>query len=51
MNGLLGKCSTGKNFSIWAEFVFGGQHYGEILITLVGLSFSENFNVNIARTV
>jgi len=51
MSGLLGMCSTGKNFSIWGEFVFGGQHYDEILIMLVGLSFSENFNVNIARIV
>jgi len=51
MSGLLGMCGTGKNFSIWTEFVFGGQHYGEILITFGGLSFSENFNVNIVRTV
>ena len=51
MSGLLGMCSAGKNFSFWAEFGFGGQHYDEILITLVGLGFSENFNVNVARTV
>jgi len=24
--GLLAGCGGGKNLSIWAEFVFGGQH-------------------------
>ena len=50
MTVLLGTCSSGNKFSIWAEFAFGGQHYDKILITLGGLRFIENFNGNVART-
>jgi hypothetical protein len=32
--------------SVWLSLSFGGQHYDEILISLGGLRFGENFEVN-----
>jgi hypothetical protein len=38
---MLRVCSTGTKLGVWAEFVFGGQHYETILMTLERLRFEE----------
>jgi len=40
---LLGVCSRGTKLGAWDEFLFGGQQYEDILITLGRLRFEENF--------
>jgi hypothetical protein len=53
VSGLLVVCSGGKELTVWAEFVFGGQHCDEILIGLWGLVYSmteENHGTLIFNT-
>jgi hypothetical protein len=40
---MLRVCSRGTELGVWAEFVFGGQHYEAILMTLERLCFEEKF--------
>jgi hypothetical protein len=42
VSGLMGACGRGKKSSVWVEFyVFGGQHYDEILIRLLKNAFGQ----------
>jgi len=40
---LLGVCSRGTKLGDWDGFLFGGQQYEDILMTLGRLRFEENF--------
>jgi hypothetical protein len=44
-SGMLGMCSGGKERSVGAEFVLGGQRCDEILIALGGPRLGEKFEV------
>jgi len=40
-SGLLGLCNRGEKLEIRTCFNFGGKHYDEILITLIGVQFGQ----------
>jgi hypothetical protein len=48
--GLHGVCTRGEQLRILPEFLFGGQHYDEILAWFGALHFGEIFRVNFGRS-